>query len=44
VPAILIWVLVVTAAIVLFDILFVGMRMLATRPRPVERTRHIRSD
>ncbi len=42
-PAILIWVLVAVAAIVLFDLLFVGVRVLATRPRQVERARGIRS-
>lgn len=38
-PAILAWALVIVAAIVLFDILFVGARVVATRPRPVERSR-----
>ncbi|HEX2883750.1 MAG TPA: hypothetical protein VHQ42_04180 [Candidatus Limnocylindria bacterium] len=40
-PAILVWALVIVAAIVLFDILFVGVRVLATRARPIERSRQV---
>ncbi len=37
VPAILIWVLWVVVAVVMFDVLFVGARVLATRAWEVER-------
>jgi hypothetical protein len=37
VPAILIWVLWIVVSIVLFDVLFVGARVLATRAWEVER-------
>ncbi|HEU5325144.1 MAG TPA: hypothetical protein VFV59_04600 [Candidatus Limnocylindria bacterium] len=36
-PAILIWVLWIVVSIVLFDVLFVGARVLATRAWEVER-------